>query len=132
MFNYSNNSKELINKNFKFLNNISKHNYKNNFLLDNLIGDLYKILISLVPDRIAVVASINSKDSFEYFLDYSIEDIRLILKKNNNNWSLRYKVYPSYLDAKNKLDKNSNTFGTDIIIINLKDFYEKNVKKYYN
>ena len=132
MFDYSNNSNDLIKKSSKFLNNVFKQKHKNNFLLDNLISELYLRLLNLVPERIAVAASIHSRDSFEYFLNYSIEDIKLILKNNNTNWSLCYKVNPSYVDNNNKLDQNTNTVDANVIVINLKDFYEKNVKKYYH
>ena len=131
MFNY-NNTKGFIKKKSKLLNNISRQNNRNSFLLNNLVSDLYSHLLSLVPEKIARSASINSRDTFEYFLDYNIEETKLILKKNNNNWSLYYKVFPSYLDTNQKFKKNYNILDVDIAVINLKDFYEKNVKKYYN
>ena len=131
MHTYTNNSKGIDKKNSKLLNNISKQNNRNSFLLDNLISDLYACLTNLVPEKIALAASVNSRDAFEYFLDYSIEDIKLILKNNNKNWILFYKVYPTYLDAKNKINNRSSLYA-DETMINLKDFYEKNIKKYYN
>ena len=132
MLDYNNNTKGFFKKNSKLLNKISKQNTRNSFLLDNLTSDLYTFLLKLFPEKIALVASINSRDSFEYFLDYNIEDIKLILKNKNNSWSLCYKVYPSYLNVKNKIEKNSSILDVDATVISLKDFYEKNVKKYYN
>ena len=132
MFDYRSNSNEFIKKSSKLLNNVFKQNYENSFLIDNLINDLYEELLKLVPKKIAVSASVNSKDSFKYFLNYSIEDITLILKNNNDNWSLCYIVNASYLDNGNKLLQDTSNLGENIMIINLKDFYEKNVKKYYH
>ena len=132
MLDYNNNTKGFFKRNSKLLNKISKQNTRNSFLLDNLTSDLYTFLLKLFPEKIALVASINSRDSFEYFLDYNIEDIKLILKNKNNSWSLCYKVYPSYLNVKNKANKSSSILDVDVTVINLKDFYEKNIKKYYN
>ena len=132
MLDYNNNTKGFFKKKSKLLNKISKQNNRNSFLLDNLTNDLYTSLLNLFPEKIALAASINSRDSFEYFLDYNIEDIKLILKNKNNSWSLCYKVYPSYLNVKNKIEKNSSILDVDVAVISLKDFYEKNVKKYYN
>ena len=132
MLDYNNNTKGFFKKNSKLLNKISKQNNRNSFLLDNLTNDLYTSLLYLFPEKIALAASINSRDSFEYFLDYNIEDIKLILKNKNNTWSLCYKVYPSYLNVKNKANKSSSILDVDVTVINLKDFYEKNIKKYYN
>ena len=132
MFDYRSNSNEFIKKSSKLLNNVFKQNYENSFLIDNLINDLYEELLKLVPKKIAVSASVNSKDSFKYFLNYSIEDITLILKNNNDNWSLCYIVNASYLDNGNKLLQDTSNLSENIMIINLKDFYEKNVKKYYH
>ena len=132
MLDYNNNTKGFFKKNSKLLNKISKQNNRNSFLLDNLTNDLYTSLLNLFPEKIALVASINSRDSFEYFLDYNIEDIKLILKNKNNTWSLCYKVYPSYLNVKHKANKSSSILDVDVTVINLKDFYEKNIKKYYN
>ena len=132
MFDYRNNSYGFIKKSSKSFNNISKKSYSNSFLLDSLISDLYEGLLKLVPERIAIVASINSRNSFEYFLYYRIEDIKLTLKNNNYNWSLCYKVNASYLDTKNKPEQSTEILDANIIIISLKDFYLKNVKKYYH
>jgi len=132
MLDYNNNTKGFLKKNSKLLNKISRQNNRNSFLLDNLTSDLYTSLLHLFPEKIALAASVNSRDSFEYFLDYNIEDIKLILKNKNNTWSLCYKVYPSYLNVKNKVNKSSSILDVDVTVINLKDFYEKNVKKYYN
>ena len=132
MLDYNNNTKGFFKKKSKLLNKISKQNNRNSFLLDNLTNDLYTSLLNLFPEKIALAASINSRDSFEYFLDYNIEDIKLILKNKNNTWSLCYKVYPSYLNVKHKANKSSSILDVDVTVINLKDFYEKNIKKYYN
>ena len=132
MLDYNNNTKGFFKKNSKLLNKISKQNNRNSFLLDNLTNDLYTSLLNLFPEKIALAASINSRDSFEYFLDFNIEDVKLILKNKNNTWSLCYKVYPSYLNIKNKGNKISSILNVDVTVINLKDFYEKNIKKYYN
>ena len=132
MLDYNNNTKGFFKKNSKLLNKISKQNNRNSFLLDNLTNDLYTSLLNLFPEKIALAASINSRDSFEYFLDFNIEDVKLILKNKNNTWSLCYKVYPSYLNIKNKGNKISSILNVDVTVINLKDFYEQNIKKYYN
>ena len=130
---YYNNFDEFMKRSSKLSNNIYKQNNNNIFLLDNLINDLYLDLLKIVPKKIARSASINSKNTFEYFLDYSTKEIKLILKENNKFWSLYYKVYPSYIDEKKKLNNdNISLLEADIKVINLKDFYEKNVKKYYN
>ena len=132
MLDHNDNNKGFFKKNSKLLNKISKQNNRNSFLLDNLISDLYTFLLKLFPKKIAFAASINSRETFEYFLDYNIEDIKLILKNKNNTWSLCYKVYPSYLNVNNKIKNNSSILDADVTVINLKYFYEKNVKKYYN
>ena len=131
MLNY-NNSERFLKNSPKLLNDIFKQSNRNNFLLDNLISGLYSDLLRIVPEKIARSASINSKNIFEYFLNYSTEEIKLILKENNYSWSLYYKVYPSYLDDKQKLNTNENSLDGSTKVINLKYFYEKNVKKYCN
>ena len=131
MLNYSN-SERFLKNSPKLLNDIFKQSNRNNFLLDNLISGLYSDLLRIVPEKIARSASINSKNIFEYFLNYSTEEIKLILKENNYSWSLYYKVYPSYLDYKQKLNPNENSLDGSTKVINLKYFYEKNVKKYCN
>ena len=127
-----NNSERFLKNSPKLLNDIFKQSNRNNFLLENLISGLYSDLLRIVPEKIARLASINAKNIFEYFLNYSTEEIKLILKENNYSWSLYYKVYPSYLDDKQKLNPNENSLDGSTKVINLKYFYEKNVKKYCN
>ncbi len=105
-------------------------NNRNSFLLDNLISNLYSHLCSLVPEKIAFSAAINSKDTFEYFLEYSVEKTKLVLNHNNNSWSLCYKVYPSYLYDKYEFNDNTNISQFDRIVVHLNEFFTKNVKKY--
>ena len=125
-------SKKFVKKSSKLLNNISIQNSRNSFLLDNLISNLYSHLCSLVPEKIAFSAAINSKDTFEYFLEYSVEKTTLVLNRNNNIWSLCYKVYPSYLYDQHKLKDNTNISHVDRIVVHLNDFFTENVKKYYH
>ena len=119
-------------KSSKLLNNISVQNNRNSFLLDNLISNLYSHLCSLVPEKIAFSAAINSRDTFKYFLEYSVENTKLVLNCNNNNWSLCYKVYPSYLYDQDKFKDNANISHVDRIVVYLNDFFTKNAKKYYH
>jgi len=132
MLKNSNNSNKFVKKSSKLLNNISVQNNRNSFLLDNLISNLYSHLCSLVPEKIAFSAAINSKDTFEYFLEYSVEKTKLVLNRNNNIWSLCYKVYPSYLYDQQKFKDNTNISHVDRIVVHLNDFFTKNVKKYYH
>ena len=132
MLKHNNYSKKFLNKNSKLINNISVQNNINSFLLDNLISNLYSHLCSLVPEKIAFSAAINSRDTFEYFLEYSVEKTKLVLSRNNNIWSLCYKVYPSYLYDQNKFKDNTNISHVDRIVVHLNDFFKKNVKKYYH
>jgi hypothetical protein len=129
MLKHNNYSKKFMKKSSKLLNNISVQNNRNSFLLDNLISNLYSHLCSLVPEKIAFSAAINSRDTFEYFLEYSVEKTKLILNYNNNNWSLCYKVYPSYLYDQRKF---KNILDVDKIVVSLNNFFTKNIKKYYN
>ena len=132
MLKNNNNSKNFMKKSSKLLNYISVQNNRNSFLLDNLISNLYSHLCSLVPEKIAFSAAINSRDTFEYFLEYSVEKTKLVLNRNNNIWSLCYKVYPSYLYDKHKFKDNTNISDVDRIVVHLNDFFTKNVKKYYH
>ena len=132
MLKYNNYSKKFVKKSSKLLNNISVQNNRNSFLLDNLISNLYSYLTNLVPDKIAFSAAINSRDTFEYFLEYSVEKTTLVLNRNNNIWSLCYKVYPSYLYDQHKLKDNTNISHVDRIVVHLNDFFTENVKKYYH
>ena len=132
MLKHNNYSKKFLKKGSKLLNNISVQNNRNSFLLDNLIINLYSHLCSLVPEKIAFSAAINSKDTFEYFLEYRVEKTKLVLNRNNNTWSLCYKVYPSYLYDKHKPNDNTNISQVDKIVVHLNDFFTKNVKKYYH
>ena len=132
MLKNNNNSKNFMKKSSKLLNYISVQNNRNSFLLDNLISNLYSHLCSLVPEKIAFSAAINSRDTFEYFLEYSVEKTKLVLNRNNNIWSLCYKVYPSYLYDKHKFKDNTNISDVDRIVVHLNDFFTKNVKKYHH
>ena len=132
MYKHNNYSKKFVKKSSKLLNNITVHNNRNSFLLDNLISNLYSHLCSLVPEKIAFSAAINSKDTFEYFLEYSVEKTKLVLNRNNNIWSLCYKVYPSYLYDQYESNDNTNISHIDSIVVHLNDFFTKNVKKYYH
>ena len=132
MLKHNNYSKKFMKKSSKLLNNISVQNNRNSFLLDNLIINLYSYLCSLVPEKIAFSAAINSKDAFEYFLEYNAEKTKLVLNRNNNVWSLCYKVYPSYLDDQHKFKGSTNISHVDRIVVHLNDFFTKNVKKYYH
>ena len=124
-------SKDYVKKS-KLLSNISKQHNKNGFLLNNLIGELYSQLVNIVPEKIARSASLNSRDAFEYFLDYKLEGIKLIVKQYHTSWSLCYKVYPSYLNYKKKNKMYEIINEKNKIIINLGYFYKKRVKKYCN
>ena len=73
MLKHNNCSKKFLKKSSKLLNNSSIQNNRNSFLLDNLTSDLYSHLCKLVPEKIAFSAAINSRDTFEYFLEYSVE-----------------------------------------------------------
>ena len=132
MLKHNNDPKKYVKKSSKLLNNISVQNNRNIFLLDNLISNLYSHLCSLVPEKIAFSAAINSKDIFEYFLEYSVEKTKLVLNRNNNVWSLCYKVYPSYLYDQQKFKDNTNISHVDRIVVHLNDFFTENVKKYYH
>ena len=132
MLKHNNYSKKSLKKNSKPLNNICIQNNRNSFLLDNLISNLYSHLCSLVPEKIAFSAAINSKDTFEYFLEHSVEKTKLVLYRNNNNWSLYYKVYPFYLYDQQEFNGNINILHVDRIVVHLNDFFTKNVKKYYH
>ena len=132
MLKHNNDPKKYVKKSSKLLNNISVQNNRNIFLLDNLISNLYSHLCSLVPEKIAFSAAINSKDIFEYFLEYSVEKTKLVLNRNNIIWSLCYKVFPSYLYDKHKFNDNTNISHVDRIVVHLNDFFTKNVKKYYH
>ena len=132
MLKYNSYFKKFVKKNSKLLNNVSVQNNRNSFLLDNLISNLYSHLTNLVPEKIAFSAAINSRDTFEYFLEYSVEKTKLILNRNNNVWSLCYKVYPSYLDDQHKFKDSTNISHVDRIVVHLNDFFTKNVKKYYH
>ena len=132
MLKYNNYSKKFVKKSSKLLNNISVQNNRNSFLLDNLISNLYSHLCSLVPEKIAFSAAINSKDTFEYFLEYSVEKTTLVLNRNNNIWSLCYKVYPSYLYDQQKFEDNITILYVNRINVHLDNFFTKNVKKYYH
>ena len=132
MLKHNNDPKKYVKKSSKLLNNISVQNNRNIFLLDNLISNLYSHLCSLVPEKIAFSAAINSKDTFEYFLEYSVEKTKLVLNRNNNVWSLCYKVYPSYLYDQQKFKDNTNISHVDRIVVHLNDFFTENVKKYYH
>ena len=132
MLKHNNYSKKFIKKSSKLLKNISVQNNRNSFLLDNLISNLYSHLCSLVPEKIAFSAAINSRDTFEYFLEFSVEETKLVLSRNNNIWSLCYKVYPSYLYDQQKFKDYTNILHVDRIVVHLNDFFTKNVKKYYH
>ena len=132
MLRNSNNSNKFVKKRFKLLNSISMQNNRNSFLLDNLISNLYLHLCSLVPEKIAFSAAINSRDTFKYFLEYSVENTKLVLNCNNNNWSLCYKVYPSYIYDKHEFNDNTIFSEVDRIVVHLNNFFTKNVKKYYH
>ena len=132
MLKYNNYSKKFVKKSSKLLNNISVQNNRNSFLLDNLISNLYSHLCSLVPEKIAFSAAINSKDTFEYFLEYSVEKTTLVLNRNNNIWSLCYKVYPSYLYDQQKFEDSITILYVNRIKVHLDNFFTKNVKKYYH
>ena len=132
MFNNNNYAKKFVKKSSTLLNNIARQNNINSFLLNNMINDLYLHLNGLVPEKIAFSAAINSRDTFEYFLEYSIENTKLVLNHNNNVWSLCYKVYPSYLYDQHKFKDNTNISNVDRIVVHLNDFFTKNVKKYYH
>ena len=132
MLNNNNDSKKFVKKSSKLPDNISVQNNRNSFLLDNLISNLYSHLCSLVPEKIAFSAAINSRDTFEYFLQYSVEKTKLVLNRNNNIWSLCYKVYPSYLYDQQKFKYNTDISHVDRIVVYLDDFFTKNVKKYYH
>ena len=132
MLKHNNYSKKFMKKSSKLLKNISVQNNRNSFLLDNLISNLYSHLSSLVPEKIAFSAAINSRDTFEYFLEYRVEKTTLVLNRNNNVWSLCYKVYPSYLYDQNKFKDDTNFSHIDRIVVNLDGFFTKNVKKYYH
>ena len=132
MLKYNNYSKKFVKKSSKLLNNISIQNYRNSFLLDNLISDLYSHLCNVVSEKIAFSAAINSREIFQYFIDYNVEKTKLELNYNNNTWSLCYKVYPSYLYDQHKFNNNKNISHVDRIVVYLNDFFTNNVKKYYN
>ena len=132
MLNHNNHTKKFAKKSSKLFNSTSMQNNSNSFLLDNLISDLYSHLCSLVPEKIAFSAAINSRDILEYFLYYSVEKTKLVFNHNNNIWSICYEVYPSYIYDQNKFKNNKNISNIDRIVVKLNDFFTKNVKKYYN
>ena len=132
MLKHNNYAKKFVKKSAKLSFNVSVQNNRNSFLLEHLISNLYSHLCSLVPEKIAFSAAINSKDTFEYFLEYSVEKTKLVLNRNNNTWSLSYKVYPSYLYDQYESNDNTNISHIDRIVVHLNDFFTKNVKKYYH
>ncbi len=132
MLKHNNYSKIFLKKGSKLLDNISVQNNRNSFLLDNLIINLYSHLCSLVPEKIAFSAAINSKDAFEHFLEFNAEKTKLVLNRNNNTWSICYKVYPSYLYDQHEFNDDTNISHVDRIVVHLNDFFTKNAKKYYH
>ena len=132
MLKHNNYAKKFVKKSAKLSFNVSVQNNRNSFLLEHLISNLYSHLCSLIPEKIAFSAAINSRDAFEYFLEYSVEKTTLVLNRNSNIWSLCYKVYPSYIYDQHKFKVNTNIAHVDRILVHLDDFFTKNVKKYYH
>ena len=128
---YNQKVQDFKNKKAK-IKNKSLNSTKNVFLIDHLINDLYKYLSSIVPEKIATKASINASEIFAYYLDAKVEEIILVLDKKYNSWNILFNVCPSYLDDHQNFRKFEGYINKKTIILSLKSFYFKNVKKYYN
>ena len=115
----------------KVIKNSFKSN-KNDFLIDNLINDLYEYLSNIVSKKVAAKASINSVKIFSYYLDTKVEEVILVLEKKHNSWNIIFKVCPAYLNDYQNFRKIEDFIDKNAIVLSLKDFYFNTVKKYYN
>ena len=105
---------ELIKSSFR--------SYKNHFLADNLINDLYEYLSNIVSEKVAAKASINSIKIFSYFLDTKVEEVILVIEKKYSSWNIIFKVCPAYLDDHQNFRKIEGFIDKNAIVLSLKDF----------
>lgn len=118
------------NDNFSFF--IDKSNSRDVIVTRNLVYDFYIYLSDLFSKKIAKKISLKVIDVFQYFHDYKIEEVLLIINKNKLEINFKFKVCPSYLDSCQNLNAIEKHLKDDTLIISLKDFYTSNIKKYYN
>ena len=130
MFIYNYNQKNKIKFNKKRYSIQNNNNIKS--LLDKLVNDLDLYLKKFLPDNISNKVALSSKEVFKYYIDHNIEEVILFLKKKKDVYKDTYRVFPSYLDDRQNISKLHERVHKDLLLLSLKDFYNYNIKKYYN
>ena len=133
--NYSQ-TKQLGIRNQSTIDNISsKNSFKVIEVMQNKIMKTFKNKLEKLTD-IEVVKRIlpHSKKVFNFFIKNKVDEVLFIIKKDNNDFNIEFKVLANFYDNEKYINTLSNNLLYEryeyINIISLKEFYLENMKYY--
>tara|TARA_B100000886_G_C20029982_1_gene329389 strand:- start:100 stop:489 length:390 start_codon:yes stop_codon:yes gene_type:complete len=106
--------------------------YNSDFIIDKLALDFSNMLVRLIPKKLAIKATKHSKIIFNYFNCNKIEEIFLLINKNQHEWQMLFSVCPSYKNDEENLLNIEKYLKNKTMIFSMKNFYTDNLKKYIN
>lgn len=104
-------------------------------IFQKTLKEFKKMLENYLEKKVIKKIIPHSKIVFGFFMKKKLEEVLLIIKKNNDKgYNIEFKVLPTFYEDKKYIDSVHNNLVVNNIdglnIISLKSFYLKNIKYY--
>ena len=104
-------------------------------IFQKTLKEFKKMLEHYLEKKVIKKIMPHSKIVFGFFMKKKLEEVLLIIKKNNDkDYNIEFKVLPTFYEDKKYIDSVHNNLVVNNIdglnIISLKSFYLKNIKYY--
>lgn len=104
-------------------------------IFQKTLKEFKKMLENYLEKKVIKKIIPHSKVVFGFFMKKKLEEVLLIIKKNNDkDYNIEFKVLPTFYEDKKYIDSVHNNLVVNNIdglnIISLKSFYLKNIKYY--
>lgn len=104
-------------------------------IFQKTLKEFKKMLENYLEKKVIKKIIPHSKIVFGFFMKKKLEEVLLIIKKNNDkDYNIEFKVLPTFYEDKKYIDSVHNNLVVNNIdglnIISLKSFYLKNIKYY--
>ncbi len=102
---------------------------KKNKFIDNLLKDFNNYLSKYFPRKVCKKLVVESRSIFSYFITNNVEEVFLLVQKEQKSWQCKYRVIPSYYTCHEKFEFIEKDLSKDTKIFSIKDYYSNYVNK---